>query len=715
MPVFLGTPGLPVLMLPALTTRAWSAVIAVCAMTLAGCATYQGPRIDPTGEQLLVWSNQTPPPVVAPPGTVVASAAATPVPFGNVQAPPVYSDPAMPTIPPMAPGAVIPSVPYAPATAIPGTVSAMCPVSTVTPSVPVVTPQPGAAPAATVPPGNTFVRLTPDRLVAPVGTEVFLKAGVMAPDGSLSPNERIEWSVARNGVGQLGSLGVQESGHLFSWWNEPEKIDPWNAVSRTAYHPTSVTSVTPGPFGSAQIERGESYVTLTSCTEGVSQVTAFAPDLCQLNQATTSIYWIDAQWTLPGAAVAEAGKPHTLTTTIFRRTNGAPLAGWVVRYTVGGGGSLGAENSSTIDARTDASGRATAEISPSQPGSGITQVGITIIQPHGIGPNAMPQVELARGSTAITWSTNVPAVTPAVPAAPAVPFAPSAPTGVVPLSPPPSTTAPPSVSAPPPTLQPTPQSPPTTSSTQPNPYTPPPAGKPRLEVTLRPTSPEQVSVGQYVSYELTIVNRGDGVARNVKVGARFDQGLSHPGDTRKEHHVEKSVRDLAPNDSERIQLTYQVVASGKQCHQVTVTSDGAEPAQQQACVTGAQASLAVKISGEHTRIVGDTTTFTVSVQNTGSTPASNVELRMVFDQAIEPILEAGMDRQQDGSVLIRLDGDLALGEKRSLRLQGRCRAQSTHACARASVSSLGSSASQDEACLEILPMNPAAAPGVGLR
>jgi hypothetical protein len=189
------------------------------------------------------------------------------------------------------------------------------------------------------------------------------------------------------------------------------------------------------------------------------------------------------------------------------------------------------------------------------------------------------------------------------------------------------------------------------------------------------------------------------------VNVRFDHGLTHLMDTLNKHAIRKpNIRELAPNDSERIPLTFQVVEAGRQCFQATVTADGSEPATQQACATGTQASLEVKISGEHTRAVGDTTTFSVSIRNTGSTGAANVELRVAFDQAIEPIIESGMERLQDGSVLVRLDGELAPGEKRSsLRLQGRCRAESRHACAKATVSSMGGATSLDEACLEILP------------
>ena len=195
-----GAHGRPVLMFPYTQMRLSLAAIAVCAMMFGGCASWQGPRIDPTGERFLTWPNQAPPGIAAPPGlppgsvpigppvavpppgvpvaaptVVTGPPVAAPLPFGNVQAPPVYSDP---TPPPIVPApTVIPPVPYAPGTAIPGTVSPPLPASTLTPAVPIVAPVAGAPPAPTTPPGSTFVRLTPDRLVAPVGSEVFLKAG----------------------------------------------------------------------------------------------------------------------------------------------------------------------------------------------------------------------------------------------------------------------------------------------------------------------------------------------------------------------------------------------------------------------------------------------------------------------------------------------------------------------------------------------------------
>jgi uncharacterized repeat protein (TIGR01451 family) len=231
-----------------------------------------------------------------------------------------------------------------------------------------------------------------------------------------------------------------------------------------------------------------------------------------------------------------------------------------------------------------------------------------------------------------------------------------------------------------------------------------------LEVILRARSAEEVAVGQNVEYEVTITNRGDGVARNIKLVAHFDAGLEHLMDTLHTHQIGKTdIRALAPNDSERIPLAFKVVASGRQCHQVTVSADGVEPQTREGCINGTQAAIGVKIDGVHQSVVGAVAEFSILVRNTSSNPANDVVLRVQLDPAIEPIVEGGFIRMEDGSVALKL-GQLAASEKRSFRLRTSCRNPSTHACATASVTALGGVVSQDQKCLEILPAMPNSPP-----
>ncbi len=701
--------------------------LACCATISSGCATWQGPRIDPTGERLLLWPGESPtippPPTILGPAPVAGAPIVVPppvaprfvqplqsvypsAPFGNVLAPPVYSDPAMTPIP------VAPPVASTPAPVIPA-----APVSGVAPALPL--PPPGIAPtpvipaAVLVPYGAEHLQIMPMTLIAPVGSEMLLKASILSGDGRLRANQRIDWSIAANSVGQFTEMGFRDRGQLLGLLEVPHKIDDWSAISSTAVVPITLNTATPDPNDDIPILRGEAWVTLSSPSEGTTVVTANAPWLSQYNQATATIQWIDAQWVFTQTAAAEAGRPHALTTNVMRRTDGAPLAGWIVRYDVAGGAALGYEGGNSVESTTDAAGRASVEVSPKNAAGGVTNVGITIIRPATAGPIPMQRLELGRAATTITWGA---AVAPAV-GVPALPTGPVAPGTPLALPAPPSTFGPPPA-LPPAVSQPAPA--PNVASPAPapppNPYTPPAAatGKPRLEVTLGAAEPKQVAVGQNVTFLLTVTNRGDGVARHIKIGDTFDRGLRHPAAAAGVYHVEYlGMRDLQPNETDSTPLTFRVVDAGMQCHDVTVTADGADPVTQHGCVTAQQASLTVNANGPVRQIIGETAKVNAVIKNTGEVAATNIEIVARCNESLQPVgAGEGHELLADGGILLRIDR-LEPGERRTFGIAALCRAASNKACVRFLLSADGGLTVADETCFEILPLLTGATPGGG--
>ncbi len=722
-------------------------VLLLCGMAVTtGCATWQVPRIDPSGERFFIWPNQSPafaappaavvapppafvgppvgaPPTAPPPGATYAPPGATyappTAPFGNVQAPPVYSDPAPPTGPPASGGFVSPFAPAptappvitAPAppintvppppvfTAPPTTaVPAPAPLLPITPVVPAGPPNAAAAVVVGAPPGSGYLRVLPAGVLAPVGSEVVLQAGICGASGNLLTNQRVDWTIDRAGVGQFGDLGGREPLYSFSRWNAARLVDPWTAVSSTAAVPLRLTRGTSHPHDDVQIPRGDAWVTVTSAVEGTSRITAYTPSVGSWNRAVATIYWVDAQWLFPPSAVVEPGRPHVLTTTVMRRTDGAPIAGWLVRYDVAGGASLGYEGGNSTEVPTDANGQASVEVSPVSPGGGATTVGVTIIRPAVEGPQASPRFKVGRASATVTWGANAAPAQPApftpIPSGPPPPSSPYTPGPVI--GPPPSTTP----------IEPRPALP--SGPTSPDPYTPPAdefsAGPPRLELNLRRTGPEQIGVGEYAGFEVTITNRGNGAARGIRVRDRFDTGLRHPAAQPNEFAVEyPNVRDLPPGESTTIPLTFQVVAGGTHCHEVTVTAEGAQPVSERACITARQAALEVTVTAPRTRVVGEVAQFNVVVKNTGEVPATNVEIVNRYDAALEPDhAPEGHERLPDGGILLRIDRLLA-GERRTLSTTAICRTPSNQACNRAIVTADGGVTAAAEGCVEILP------------
>jgi hypothetical protein len=246
-----------------------------CVMTCAagGCCALC-PRIDPTGESCFICPWNDPQPAVATAPVAIAAAPTT------VVAPPVGTDSVFPP----------PAVVAAPAVA----------------GVPAVaTATPASIALANVP--QDKVNISPERILAPVGSEVVLKASVCTTEGYTLADQKVEWMLGRNGVGQF----VEVSGK--GWmhppllpWNKPKKVDNYLASGWTSNAPLCVTRGTADPADDVNILRGDAWITVTSPNEGTSHVTAYMPTVESWDQrrANAVIYWVDVQWTFPPPTIA---------------------------------------------------------------------------------------------------------------------------------------------------------------------------------------------------------------------------------------------------------------------------------------------------------------------------------------------------------------------------------------------------------------------------
>ena len=328
--------------------------LAIIMSVIAGCAGFRCPRIDPSGERLFI----------CPRDQVTPVAGST-----NPLAPPVYTDPVFPQPP------------------LPGAVNA----GGLVPPVP-----------------QDRLRITPGRVLAPVGSEVIVRAGLCTRENYLLTDSKIEWLLSREDVGEFVELGGR------GWckdpwlpWNKPKKIDNQYAVGYTAKVPLSITRGTANTTDDVNIQPGEAWASITSPVEGVSRITAVAPEIAEWanRRAQATIYWVDVQWTFPPTAVT-AGGGQVLTTTVLRQTDGTPLEGWLVRYEVAdGGGSLrGDQSGQVVEVPTDAQGRASIDVTPTGSAGSTTRINAQLIRPAGFGGSSAPRLDIASSSTLINWT-----------------------------------------------------------------------------------------------------------------------------------------------------------------------------------------------------------------------------------------------------------------------------------------------------------------------
>ncbi len=572
---------------------AWRVVLATT-LLVSGCAGL--PRIDPSGRRILIWPDADSVASQTPSLPQLPS-------LGNVDVPPVFAGGGNTVAPPQ-PGVAPPTF------AGPGTVAPLNPV--------------GVPLAQTVQsPAKERLSITPARLLAPVGSEVILKAGVCGDNGYLRTNRRIEWMLGQQGTGQFVTVGEQgEMDILRAPWQRPNKHDNSYAVGYTTPFHVCLRRGTDDASDDVQVERGEAWITVTSPSEGVSYVTATAPESenWDARRAIATVYWVDAQWKLPPPIVVQPGQTGTLTTTVNRQSDGAPVQGWLVRYEVTQGDTarLGYEAGQVSEVETDAQGRASVQVTPTDDQPGSAQVRVTIIRPATSGSMPAPRLEVGGGETAVSWTP-----TATGPIAPPLDGGNGTDGGVTP---------------PPAPFEPPPRD---TGGTIGEPD---PGIGPRVEVVVERTTNDPIRPGDPIPIRITMLNTGDAPAENLALTVDYDRGLSSDRDLQGLFRISRSdLPALGPNESNVVPLTFTAVDPGNPCCEVTIDGDRMASAFERKCFTvenppaAARPQIRIEPTMDAIGEVGQTIGYSVTITNDGNAPIENltVDIRSTAE------LEAG--------------------------------------------------------------------------
>lgn len=563
---------------------------ALAVLLAAGCRSAQLPTTDAAGN-----------PIYLPGANQGALAIGSP--------PPIVVGPAVPGMP------ICPPDPCAPAA--------------VAAPPPVVAPLP-MPPTIVTPVTYEGLVLRPSRMVSPVGSEVILVATVYNEQGRPRGHQRVEWMLSPDSVGQFYTTGNR--GDFFSWahfCNMPRKLDNKFMVGTTRTFTEQLTRGTPQPNDDLAIGRGQSWASLSSASEGVSYVTAYAPNIessFQRQQQRATIYWIDAQFQYPSPAVAAVGSRHVFNTTVLRQTNGTPVAGWLVRYEiVGGEGTVFAPNGTTsIEVPTDAGGVAAVEVFQTNPQRGGAQIQVQIIRPERDGE----RLAVGTGSTSITWTAPDIDLQITGPASAEVGSTASyridvSNPGDLPVNDVVVTNPFPRALS---YVSSTPQANQSPSSLEWRLGTLGPRQQTSISVnyrveqggviencaeantseglaarnctsmnTIAPGVEIQVdgaqtaNVGDEVRYRITVINRGAAPATGLVIRDTFDAGLEHTGGAGSP--IVRELGTLAAGAArDDISVTFRVTRAGRLCQTIEVTGDGVRSSARQVCLTATPAT-----------------------------------------------------------------------------------------------------------------------------
>ena len=548
-------------------------------------------------------------------------------PYGPYQA--ILCDPCATTSPQIQPAVVLPSqqTTVAPLATAPAIASSAVPVTALPRDV-----------AYTGAPGTRGVyaarlQLNPARLVAPVGREVILRAGLCGDDGYLIRKQPIEWSLSQDSVGSF----VEVDEFAKPLWRRlfrrpPTKTSGAYAIGRTSTAAQVLTRGTADTSDDVWLAEGQTWISVTSASEGVSHVSAVAPTAAGWaeRRQTATIHWVDGQWTFPPPSFASAGTSRRITTHVTRASSGAPIAGWIVRYEILDTTAAGSDRR-VLEVPTDTLGNATVEVTPLTGQPGVTQIQVQVIR---IGrPGDLERLVVGEGTTSITWTTTA--------------------------------EVPPTTGITPPTTLP--------GTTYPSPTFPTPSlSTPRLPVSV--SGPQTAEVGGLATYQVDFVNRSQSTISNAQIAMPIPRGMdyvsSEPAGNLFGDEIRWPLGDIQPQGGGILRADFRVISAGQMDICARARVDGVDAGDDcvftQASDTqtpplAVQNRLGVRISGPETARVGERVAFTVTVTNLSNQPLPQVLLRDEFD--------AGLGHVEGGSPIEWAISQLGANQSRDLPLR----------------------------------------------
>ena len=165
------------------------------------------------------------------------------------------------------------------------------------------------------------------------------------------------------------------------------------------------------------------------------------------------------------------------------------------------------------------------------------------------------------------------------------------------------------------------------------------------------TGPDKAFIGQLITYEIAVTNKGDGVAKdtvifdnlpaNVAVQAASENARSEAG------KVRWDVGTVGPGETKKVQVVVTASAAGDMKSAASVSATGADTqaAFIQTTLTGVPAILVQMADSPDPVQVGKECTYTIEITNTGTAAGTNIKLVATLEDPADFVTASGQTKE----------------------------------------------------------------------
>ncbi|HVJ80371.1 MAG TPA: hypothetical protein VNC50_04810, partial [Planctomycetia bacterium] len=248
--------------------------------------------------------------------------------------------------------------------------------------------------AAAVP---ASIQLRPLPGVQAPGRPLLVIARVLGTDRRPMPDQAVEWTIDRQGAGQIMAVPLDPR-----LGKPSEKSGPTFARTYTA---ATSYQLDPG-YGGVEIGVGETYVALDAASAGTMALAAQAPAIASPAAALVRalVHWDAADAVFPAPVRAQSGAEATLAAKVLSKDKkqSEPLPSYRVRYSLPEGAAAAfANGQSSIEVESGADGRAPVALRQRKPGAESVRGKVELL---GRSPlPGQPAPILASGEFAVEW------------------------------------------------------------------------------------------------------------------------------------------------------------------------------------------------------------------------------------------------------------------------------------------------------------------------